>query len=67
MPRHHRWHTWVPSDETSARPVTIRHWPEVKTVAGLWQPSCVCGWVGQPRVEWPDANTDAAIHANEGR
>lgn len=53
--------------DDGSRPVRVNHWPEVKPVAGLWQARCICGWYGQPRVEWPDANTDGAIHANEGR
>ena len=54
---------WSRIAEEGPRPVRIKHWPEVKAVAGLWQPQCICGWAGVPRVEWPDANTDGAVHA----
>lgn len=57
-----RPHRWTAKDDEAPKPAPVAHYPGVRPWSGRWQGFCSCGFFGQPRDEWPDANTEAAAH-----
>jgi hypothetical protein len=58
---HHRW-SFQDGLAAVPTPPPIAHYPAVRTREGRWQAWCACGYTGELRVDWPDANTDGAVH-----
>lgn len=57
-----RRYRWSFKDEAKPAPAPVAHYPDVRAWQGRWRAACSCSWFGQPRDEWPDANTDGAAH-----